>query len=127
MSLIFSVKDTQRGFSGNQDGIPHRKIFSLCWPVSILIKLCHRVPYEEPSNAEEGNTEEQCDGVDVEEAVKDEPVNVSIHFICSLFEGLPAQGGQVGLDPHHLLRLLHREQEKLEADAAGDELRNSTF
>ena len=38
----------------------------------------------------------------------------------SLFVCLPAQGGLIGLHPHQLLRLLHREQEELENDATGD-------
>ena len=49
-----------------------------------LIKLCHRVPYEEPPKAEDGNADHQRDGVDVEQAVKGEPVQVpisSFHFI----------------------------------------------
>ena len=51
-------------------------------------------------------------------------------FVClfpSLFVCLPAQGGLIGLHPHQLLRLLHREQEELENDATGDEMRWRVF
>ena len=87
-----------------------------------LIKMCHRFPYEEPSKAEESDAEEQCNGVDVEQAVQaqGQPLSfisytrialfirlvVTRHLYSNIFdiksislhswilaEGLPAQGG----------------------------------
>ena len=54
----------------------------ICWPClgrykvacpCPFIKLCHRDPYEEPAKAEDGDGDNQHDGVDVEEALHGEP------------------------------------------------------
>ena len=69
----------------------HRKTI-LSVGISPSVKLCQRVPYEDPSNTDDGDTQDQRNGVDVEETVKNDPVKGSIHLIFSFFGGFACAG-----------------------------------